>query len=153
MNRDFLTDKKYTVTFFLLAACLLLTDIYLWGAIAEKRERIHALKAEAVLLENWSTQPKENNHISFLENILREMTVETISAAFLESGCTVEEIGEEENSKFHIFHIKGNGSFSQITAAFGIIKSKERWSAAELRSLKREGGVLAYEAEVRAVRN
>lgn len=153
MNSDFLTDKKYTVTFFLLAACLLLGDFYLWGAIAEKRERIHALKTEAVLLENWSKRPKENNHISFLENILGEMTAEPIFAAFRESGCTVEEIKEEETEKFHVFHIKGKGSFSQITAAFGIIKNKERWSAAELRALKRDGSLLAYEAEVRALRD
>ena len=63
------------------------------------------------------------------------------------------EIKEEENEKFHVFHVKGKGSFSQITAAFGIIKSKERWSAAELCALKREGNLLAYEVEVRAVRN
>lgn len=62
-------------------------------------------------------------------------------------------IKEEENEKFHVFHVKGKGSFSQITAAFGIIKSKERWSAAELCALKREGNLLAYEVEVRAVRN
>ena len=65
----------------------------------------------------------------------------------------MEEIKEEENEKFHVFHVKGKGSFSQITAAFGIIKSKERWSAAELCALKREGNLLAYEVEVRAVRN
>ena len=82
-----------------------------------------------------------------------DTTADTVFSAFMESGCAVEEIKEEENEKFHVFHVKGKGSFSQITAAFGIIKSKERWSAAELCALKREGNLLAYEVEVRAVRN
>ena len=89
----------------------------------------------------------------FLETLLEDTAADTVLSAFVESGCAVEEIREEENEKFHIFHVKGEGSFSQITAAFGIIKSKERWSAAELCALKREGNLLAYEVEVRAVRN
>lgn len=151
---EFLNDKKYTAAFFLLAVCFLLLDCYLFAAVGEKREHIRRLERETALLENREKLPKEeNSRMSFLETLLGDTTADSVLSAFSESGCPVEEITEEENGKFHVFHVKGKGSFSQITAAFGIIKSKERWSAAELCALKREGNLLAYEVEVRAVRN
>lgn len=153
MNREFLRDKKYTVSFFLLAACFLFMDIYLFGAVEEKRQHIRQLETETAFLENWSKLPKEKNNISLLENLLSDITAEPVLSSFSESGCVVDEIEEGENGEFHVFHIRGKGSFSQITTVFDIIKSKESWTAAELRSLKREGNVLAYEVEIRAVRN
>lgn len=150
---EFLNDKKYTVAFFLLALCFFLLDWYLFAAVGEKEEHICRLETETALLENRAKLPKRSSRMPFLETLLEDTTADTVLSAFVESGCAVEEIREEENEKFHIFHVKGKGSFSQITAAFGIIKSKERWSAAELCTLKREGNLLAYEVEVRAVRN
>ena len=151
--KEFLNNKKYTAAFFLLSLCFFLLDCYLFAAVGEKKEHIRRLETETVLLENRAKLPKRNSRTSFLKALLSDTTADTVLSAFLESGCAVEEIGEEENEKFHVFHLKGKGSFSQITAAFGIIKSKERWLAAELCALKREGNLLAYEVEVRAVRN
>lgn len=150
---EFLNDKKYTAAFFLLALCFFLLDWYLFAAVGEKEEHIRRLETETALLENRAKLPKRSSRMPFLETLLEDTAADTVFSAFMESGCAVEEIKEEENERFHVFHVKGKGSFSQITAAFGIIKSKERWSAAELCALKREGNLLAYEVEVRAVRN
>lgn len=150
---EFLNDKKYTAAFFLLALCFFLLDWYLFAAVGEKEEHIRRLETETALLENRAKLPKRSSRMPFLETLLEDTAADTVFSAFMESGCAVEEIKEEGNEKFHVFHVKGKGSFSQITAAFGIIKSKERWSAAELCALKREGNLLAYEVEVRAVRN
>ena len=141
---EFLNDKKYTAAFFLLALCFFLLDWYLFAAVGEKEEHIRRLETETALLENRAKLPKRSSRMPFLETLLEDTAADTVFSAFMESGCAVEEIKEEENEKFHVFHVKGKGS---------IIKSKERWSAAELCALKREGNLLAYEVEVRAVRN
>lgn len=121
---EFLNDKKYTAAFFLLTLCFFLLDWYLLAAVGEKEEHIRRLETETALLENRAKLPKRSSRMPFLETLLEDTAADTVFSAFIESGCAVEEIKEEENEKFHVFHVKGKGSFSQITAAFGIIKAK-----------------------------
>lgn len=95
-----------------------------FAAVEEKEEHIRRLETETALLENRAKLPKRSSRMPFLETLFEDTAADTVLSAFMESGCAVEEIKEEENEKFHIFHVKGKGSFSQITAAFGIIKAK-----------------------------
>ena len=55
----------------------------------------------------------------------------------------------DENGKFQKIRVQGTGSFAQIVRGFDIIKGKERWNAMDLKSLKREGGQLSFDAEIR----
>ncbi|WP_419486386.1 hypothetical protein [Dialister succinatiphilus] len=59
-----------------------------------------------------------------------------------------EKVEEGENGIFHIFHISGTGTYAQIVQTFDIIKGKERWSAVNLKELKRSQKGLAYKMEV-----
>ena len=120
---EFLNDKKYTAAFFLLALCFFLLDWYLllpWG-----KGRTHPPAGDRNRSSGKPGKlPKRSSRMPFLKTLLEDTAADTVFSAFMESGCAVEEIKEEENEKFHVFHVKGKGSFSQITAAFGIIKGK-----------------------------
>lgn len=77
----------------------------------EKEEHIRRLETETALLENRAKLPKRSSRMPFLETLLEDTTADTVLSAFVESGCAVEEIREEENEKFHIFHVKGKVLF------------------------------------------
>ncbi len=152
-----LNNRKYTRSFFLLSLLLLIICFSLALHISEKRSRIGSMEAEIAMRKKWKPAEGHGNRMAFLGNLLQTEAEEEISAAFEASGCMVEEVaetaGEEADDSFRIFHVKGKGSFIQIVSAFDIIKAKERWTASELRSLKRMGGLLAFEAEVRTVQS
>lgn len=82
-----------------------------FAAVEEKEEHIRRLETETALLENRAKLPKRSSRMPFLKTLLEDTAADTVFSAFMESGCAVEEIKEEENEKFHVFHVKGKGSF------------------------------------------
>ncbi len=148
---EFLNDKNILPPSFCWR-CVSFSSTGIFCCRGEKEEHIRRLETETALLENRAKLPKRSSRMPFLETLLEDTAADTVFSAFMESGCAVEEIKEEENEKFHVFHVKGKVLFTNHRGLW-YNKSKERWSAAELCALKREGNLLAYEVEVRAVRN
>ena len=89
-----------------------------------------------------------------LTELFGKASAPELAEALEESGATVTNISEsegtiDENGKFQKIRVQGTGSFAQIVRGFDIIKGKERWNAMDLKSLKREGGQLSFDAEIR----
>lgn len=98
--------------------------------------------------------PEEGTYLPFLTELFGKASAPELAEALEESGATVTNISEsegtiDENGKFQKIRVQGTGSFAQIVRGFDIIKGKERWNAMDLKSLKREGGQLSFDAEIR----
>lgn len=148
-----LNDRAYTVTFLLLSLFFLLGGSYLKLMTAEKENLSSALERENRMVEAFSTRPAAPSSRPFLESLFPAVSSPSLLASLEAAGLSVDSITEEQKEEemgiFHIFHVSGTGSYAQIVQTFDIIKGKERWSAVNLKELKRSPKGLAYEMEIR----
>lgn len=147
-----MNDRKYGRTFLLLALFFLLSGGYLKLMALEKEDLSRSLEEENRQVEIFSKAPSRPSCLPFLESLFSAASPASLVNAAEEGGLKVDTVSEEEkegeNGIFHIFHISGTGTYAQIVQTFDIIKGKERWSAVNLRELKRSPKGLAYKMEV-----
>lgn len=139
-----LHDTKYKREYLALAFLLALTGCFFVERSWDKEESAGLMAAENQKALHFRA-PEEGTYLPFLTEL---------AEALEESGATVTNISEsegtiDENRKFQKIRVQGTGSFAQIVRGFDIIKGKERWNAMDLKSLKREGGQLSFDAEIR----
>lgn len=151
---EFLNDQKYT-RLFALSSCLFLA-LGGWFLLAQQTEKSLAasIRTENEEIRTFGALPESPPAGPFLASFLRPLSGENLAASLEGTGARVNSISEEEGEdepegKIKKFHIKGTADFSQMVQSFGIIESKNRWCAMDLKSLKRAGDVLAYEVEIR----
>ena len=137
-----LHDTKYKREYLALAFLLALTGCFFVERSWDKEESAGLMAAE------------EGTYLPFLTKLFGKASAPELAEALEESGATVTNISEsegtiDENGKFQKIRVQGTGSFAQIVRGFDIIKGKERWNAMDLKSLKREGGQLSFDAEIR----
>lgn len=148
-----LNDPKYARTFLLLALLFILGGSYLKWMASEKENLAQALERDNKMVAAFSARPAAPSSRPFLESLFPAVSSSVLLAALEASGVQVDSITEEQKEEekgiFHIFHVSGTGSYAQIVQTFDIIKGKERWSAVNLKELKRSPKGLAYELEIR----
>lgn len=145
-------DGKYGRTFLLLSLFFLLSGGYLKLMALEKESIAQSLEQENRQVEIFAKAPARRSCLPFLESLFPAASPASVLAAVEEGGLQVDTVSEEEKEGdkgiFHIFYISGTGTYAQIVQTFDIIKGKERWSAVNLKELKRSPKGLAYEMEV-----
>lgn len=151
--QEFFDDKKYTRFFLLLSLLFIAGGIFLMHTEKTKEQEIQLISQnnETVLL--FQKKEKKESPLPFLENLMQEEGL-SITKDMEEKGISVlkSEENDGENDKFGKFHeirLKGRGNFSQILETFDIIGYKERWSAVELKEIKRAGQELDFELSIR----
>lgn len=145
-------DRKYRGVFFLLALLLFLGGGYLKLMTAEKESLSAAKDMENREIRHFAALPEAPSRLPFLESLFPAVSSASLLNALEETGLKADTVTEEEmegeKGIFHIFHISGTGTYAQIVQTFDIIKGKERWSAVNLKELKRSPKGLAYEMEI-----
>ena len=141
-----MNDRKYGRTFLLLALFFLLSGGYLKLMALEKENLSRSLEEENRQVEIFSKAPARPSSLPFLESLFSAASPASLVNAAEEGGLKVDAVSEKveegENG------ISGTGTYAQIVQTFDIIKGKERWSAVNLKELKRSPKGLAYEMEV-----
>lgn len=143
-----MTNKKeeaaYGILFCFLAG---LSLFFFFGA---ETETGHAALLHEENEKAAAYHPKEDRAALFLhgKEALRE-AVEQLG----ESGARIGEITEEtpeilSHGTVYRMKIRGTADFFQVLSLFDIIHTKKYWIAAELLSLRREGGTLRFELEL-----
>lgn len=148
-----LHDTKYKREYLSLAFLLALTGCFFVERSWDKEESAGLMAAENQKALHFRA-PEEGTYLPFLTKLFGKASAPELAEALEESGATVTNISEsegtiDENGKFQKIRVQGTGSFAQIVRGFDIIKGKERWNAMDLKSLKREGGQLSFDAEIR----
>lgn len=152
--RSILDNTKYTRLFALSALLFLALGGWFTLAGRTEQDRADSLNLENEEIKTFSALPESPSALPFLQELLRPVSGESLAASLETTGVKVNSISEEEGEEgprgeIKKFRISGTADFPQMVQSFGIINSKNRWCAMDLRSLKRAGDVLAYEVEIR----
>lgn len=145
-------DRKYTSTFAGFAILFLVAGSCLTLGARDHEQQGDNKRRENQWVRNFNEENIPPSTLPFFQTLFPRTDGEDITAMLEEGNLKVESVTEEEeenqSGNFHKFHVSGTGSFSQIMQTFDIIKEKERWSAVNLKELKRAPEGLAYEMEI-----
>lgn len=152
MKWDKMNDPKYTRLFALLAGLFFLSGAVMGFFAMEKNREARELEEENERILAFGQMEPGKSSLPFYESLFRSESGEKLASAMEEAGVKVDRIREEtaesDKGTFHNFLISGTGSYAQIVQTFDIIKGKERWTAVNLKELKRSAQGLAYEVEI-----
>lgn len=140
----------------LILLCLsVLAGIYISLSIQAWEKETQEIQGKVAMLTAWEKEEKREPRAPFLDKTLQKTSMQDVIGIFEKAGCYVEEIEEDDENASHtaVYHVKGEGNFSQIALAFDIIGEKDTWMVIELREASVKGERIAFRTDIRTYRD